>query len=75
MDMGRLGRVGDCRVEGHTGDIVHVNSPSLEMQGTHQCVLIWQWGENMRGFLKKLTVDVDRKGVGIGLLDKELLHS
>ena len=32
-------------------------------------------GENMRGFLKKLTVDVDRKGVGIGLLDKELLHS
>ena len=75
MDMGRLGRVGDCRVEGHTGDIVHVNSPSLETQGTHQCVLIWQWGENMRGFLKKLTVDVDRKGVGIGLLDKELLHS
>ena len=75
MDMGRLGRVGDCRVEGHTGDIVHVNSPSLETQGTHQCVLIWQWGENMRGFLKKLTVDVDRKGVSIGLLDKELLHS
>ena len=75
MDMGRLGRVGDYRVEGHTGDIVHVNSSSLETQGTHQCVLIWQWGENMRGFLKKLTVDVDRKRVGIGLLDKELLHS
>ena len=70
MDMGRLGRVGDCRVEGHTGDIVHVNSPSLDTLGTHQCVLIWQWGKNMRGFLKKLTADIDQKEVGTGLLDK-----